>query len=121
MTKKKAARYLVKRALLTNQLKRGACAVCGCQGAQAHHHDYDRPLDVTWLCRPHHFAMHGWKLADRTSVEIEIANTADSYAEIGDRFGISRERVRQIAKAMGAPARPRVYARVDGKFARAMA
>lgn len=24
-----------------------------------HHADYDKPLEVTWLCRPCHLAVHG--------------------------------------------------------------
>ena len=40
-----------------------ACEACGVQGRQitAAHHDYTRPLDVRWLCRP----CHGrWDRAD---------------------------------------------------------
>lgn len=33
------------------------CWVCG-EKAEAHHPDYSRPLDVVWLCRPHHRQTH---------------------------------------------------------------
>lgn len=33
------------------------CWVCG-EKAMAHHPDYDRPLDVVWLCQPHHSQAH---------------------------------------------------------------
>lgn len=33
------------------------CWVCG-QKAEGHHPDYDRPLDVVWLCRAHHMQTH---------------------------------------------------------------
>lgn len=33
------------------------CEVCGAS-AQKHHEDYSRPLDVRWLCREHHLAVH---------------------------------------------------------------
>lgn len=33
------------------------CEVCG-EAAQMHHDDYDRPLKVRWLCRPHHLMFH---------------------------------------------------------------
>lgn len=33
------------------------CEVCGGK-AEMHHEDYDRPLDVRWLCRKHHMAEH---------------------------------------------------------------
>jgi len=35
------------------------CAMPECSGKpQAHHPDYDRPLDVVWLCQPHHKQAH---------------------------------------------------------------
>lgn len=48
---------------LRSGLRRGLvvpqpCEVCGEPRAEAHHPDYDRPLDVVWLCRPHHKAAH---------------------------------------------------------------
>lgn len=30
------------------------CADCGAPDVQMHHEDYDRPLDVIWLCPPCH-------------------------------------------------------------------
>jgi hypothetical protein len=47
----------VKSALKSGALKRGKCW-CGSLRAEAHHESYDRPLDVTWLCRKHHRAIH---------------------------------------------------------------
>ena len=34
------------------------CEVCGKHTVDAHHDDYDRPLDVRWLCRRHHVQHH---------------------------------------------------------------
>lgn len=34
------------------------CQNCGSKEVEMHHEDYDRPLDVTWLCRPCHLALH---------------------------------------------------------------
>ena len=31
---------------------------CGSMRVQMHHPDYDRPLDVVWMCRPCHLAHH---------------------------------------------------------------
>ena len=33
------------------------CFICGDKGV-GHHPDYDRPLDVTWLCPTHHRQLH---------------------------------------------------------------
>lgn len=36
------------------------CAVCGYDGyVEAHHEDYGKPREVTWLCYQHHNSIHG--------------------------------------------------------------
>lgn len=44
--------------LRRGKLQRAACVDCGSPESQMHHEDYDRPLDVIWLCRPCHLARH---------------------------------------------------------------
>jgi len=39
-------------------LTRGCCSVCGKDNAHAHHDDYSKPLDITWLCKDHHYQVH---------------------------------------------------------------
>ena len=51
------ANAAVARAVRNGALKKQPCWVCGCN-AVAHHPDYDRPLDVVWLCQPHHKQAH---------------------------------------------------------------
>ena len=43
----------VSNALRDGKLVRQPCVVCG-EPAQAHHEDYSKPLEVTWLCFRHH-------------------------------------------------------------------
>ena len=48
---------------LRSALKRGLiiqkpCEQCGNLDAEAHHYDYDKPMDVRWLCRLHHRHVH---------------------------------------------------------------
>lgn len=61
----KAEAYrIVAAALRTGKLKRRKCE-CGVLG-QAHHEDYSKPLEVTWLCHRCHNARHGkWSYKDR--------------------------------------------------------
>lgn len=44
--------------LVRHNIEKRPCAVCGSENAQAHHHDYARPLDVEWLCPKHHAEAH---------------------------------------------------------------
>jgi hypothetical protein len=40
------------------------CERCGNPKVHAHHEDYSKPLEVTWLCHKHHFMRHkemGWQ------------------------------------------------------------
>ena len=45
-------------AIKQGRLVRGPCEVCGAVRTDAHHDDYDKPLDVRWLCRLHHRQTH---------------------------------------------------------------
>lgn len=40
------------------KLKPQPCRVCGNPNSEAHHDDYNKPLEVTWLCRTHHLEHH---------------------------------------------------------------
>jgi len=39
-------------------LRPGPCEMCGAEPAQMHHEDYDKPLEVRWLCALHHRQQH---------------------------------------------------------------
>lgn len=48
---------------VTAAIKRGAivrqpCEQCGQSPAEAHHDDYSKPMEVRWLCKPHHKQFH---------------------------------------------------------------
>lgn len=47
---KSAVRYAVK----TGRLTKLPCKICGDSNVHAHHEDYNRKLDVIWLCPKHH-------------------------------------------------------------------
>lgn len=58
------ARNEVRKARARGDLVRQPCEVCGDISTHAHHEDYQRPLDVRWLCRPHHADRHKATMED---------------------------------------------------------
>lgn len=56
--KKTAAGIAARSAVARGKLKKLPCEVCGEQKSEAHHPNYDKPLDVMWLCRKHHADIH---------------------------------------------------------------
>lgn len=52
------AHYMVKMAIKKGILKREDCELkdvyCSAGLIEAHHEDYDKPLDINWLCHSHH-------------------------------------------------------------------
>lgn len=53
-----AAHNAVTRAIRAGKLIRMNCERCGAEKTYAHHDDYDKPLDVMWLCQPCHKKRH---------------------------------------------------------------
>ena len=45
-------------AIRRGELVRQPCCRCGAQKTVAHHEDYDKPLDVMWLCQACHKQRH---------------------------------------------------------------
>lgn len=40
------------------KLKKEPCKICGNLDSQIHHPNYDKPIDIIWLCRKHHLELH---------------------------------------------------------------
>lgn len=55
--KRRAAQIAVGNAVRDGRLQKLPCMVCG-EKSEAHHPDYDSPLDVVWLCPSHHKQAH---------------------------------------------------------------
>lgn len=53
-----AAHNAVIRAIRSGKLVRQPCERCGETKSLAHHEDYDKKLDVVWLCQPCHKQRH---------------------------------------------------------------
>ena len=56
--KKRRVHGIVAYALRIGHLNKMPCVVCGNHDSHAHHCDYDKPLDVMWLCPLHHAEWH---------------------------------------------------------------
>lgn len=56
---KRKAHSLLWNAILSGTITKQPCKVCGsAKRTEAHHPDYDQPLDVVWLCSAHHKQVH---------------------------------------------------------------
>jgi hypothetical protein len=56
--KKRNAHTIVSNSIRDGHLFRESCSICNEIDAQAHHDDYDKPLNIRWLCRKHHADWH---------------------------------------------------------------
>lgn len=57
------ARVHLQNAVARGKIKKQPCEVCGDVRVDAHHADYSKPLEVRWLCRRHHMALHRMEAA----------------------------------------------------------
>jgi len=55
---RKHIKYLVSKAIKNGELKKQPCEECGDMKVQAHHDNYNKPLEVRWLCQKHHIVEH---------------------------------------------------------------
>ncbi len=53
-----AAHIKLNNAIRSGEVVRLPCEVCGGLEVHAHHSDYNKPLDVIWLCPVHHAEWH---------------------------------------------------------------
>lgn len=66
--KKYKAHNAINNALRDGKIQKLPCEVCGSVKSVGHHDDYDKPMEVRWLCQAHHkqwHAVHGEALNAR--------------------------------------------------------
>jgi hypothetical protein len=64
------ARSIVSAAKSSGRIFAGPCEVCGAERTHAHHDDYNKPLEVRWLCPMHHKEWHmNNKAVEATSLQ----------------------------------------------------
>ncbi len=51
-------RQMVVSAVRQGVIKKLPCKNCGDIKTHGHHPDYDKPLEVMWLCKKHHYEIH---------------------------------------------------------------
>lgn len=56
--RRQKAHNAVSRSIKKGELIRQPCCRCNEKKSLAHHDDYDKPLDVMWLCQPCHKQRH---------------------------------------------------------------
>ena len=56
--RRQVAHSSVARAIRRGELVRQPCCRCGAEKTVAHHEDYDKPLEVVWLCQACHKQRH---------------------------------------------------------------
>jgi hypothetical protein len=96
------AHWTVSNAIRYGKLKRQPCQECGNPKSHAHHHDYNKPLDVIWLCHPCHWKMHGWVKQEKEKVVVvtkkdlllphvlELKQQGKSYRQISIIIGVPK-------------------------------
>ena len=55
---RRPANFALSNAIRDGKIKRKNCEICGNEKTQGHHEDYDKHLDVVWLCVRHHNDRH---------------------------------------------------------------
>lgn len=65
--RKHSIRTRVNSLLQKGKIKRMPCEVCGAEKTEAHHCDYNKPLEIMWLCAEHHREWHKHNKAKEVS------------------------------------------------------
>lgn len=98
--RKERARTEVRLALDSGRLEKAeACADCGKATTEldAHHGDYDRPLDVEWLCDPCHHDRHPNEGRPRSGVPEPPKIVGRNIKAAREAAGLTQEQLAQRA------------------------
>lgn len=71
------AHAAVRRSIKNGTLVKQPCAVCGSEDSESHHDDYSKPLEVIWLCGPHHWLADEARRAREATAGNTQAGTQD--------------------------------------------
>jgi hypothetical protein len=65
-SEKRNTRIKTNKAISAGEIIKTPCEVCGDEKVECHHMNYEDHLDVKWLCRKHHYELHGKKIRHYT-------------------------------------------------------
>jgi len=60
--KQSKARQIIRNGVRDGKIKKMPCVECGNPKSEGHHEDYNKPLEVIWLCTQHHQDLHTRKI-----------------------------------------------------------
>jgi len=78
MKKAKKARWDLNHAIERGDIKRLPCENCGMEPAEGHHVDYNKPLEVTWLCKNCHVKVGGSQEQAQTETSAKCNNSKEA-------------------------------------------
>lgn len=73
------AHSIVNKHLSLGKIERRPCEICGNPKTDAHHDDYNKPLDIRWLCRKCHADWHSKNEPVRAKNEKECAMCGNTF------------------------------------------
>ena len=90
---KRRVRAVAYNAMRAGRLPKQPCLDCGTvERVEAHHpRGYDSPLDVEWLCKTHHMALHRHPISEESL--LAALRTTRSPVKAARLLGVSRETV----------------------------
>lgn len=56
------AHYTISNYLCSGRLQKEPCVICGDENSVAHHEDYEKPLEIIWMCQKCHRFYHFGRL-----------------------------------------------------------
>lgn len=81
--KRLRAKQLVQNAVNQGVLEREPCFVCGDEKVEGHHNDYDKPLEVIWLCQKHHREGHRQAIVSKFAPKnVELLTVDNLFMQI---------------------------------------
>lgn len=101
------ARRILFLAIQNGKMTRRPCEICGDTTTEAHHDDYNKPLEVRWLCQKHHKEWHKYNEPIRPTQKrtCPICGKTFKFNNKHRKFcsdACRSERIKQINREVGA-------------------